>query len=522
MRMMPTVSALFLLTGLAVAQDVHVRQGVADFQQQQYAKALAEFQQAHAAQPDDASIDNLIGITATKLGQVDEANRYYKLAIGLDPKLAAPYKNLAVNYLSTSQYDLAEKVLNEAAYLTPQDPFVHYYLAELYVDTSRDREAVAQLEPARPLVDKDPELAFRMASACLRLDMKPEATALIAALENQSTLNVEEEYGLGVLLAEKKMYSEAVERFRRIVQMQPASQPTSWIGKFDLAVALIDANQLPEAIAILEPLTVERPSDAKLFTLLGAAYEAAGDFPKALKAYASAVQNDPNNSDLYLDYTRLLMDLDRYGEAARIVLQGMKNTPDAYALNLRLGSIDMTLGQYDLARQLFQKAIDEHPDIALGYVALAQAYMRDGKDGDAAKLLADVRKKLPADAMVEYLYGLALSHLSQSDEAIAAFQRSVALDPKVAESHYELGKMYFHSGRIPQACEEFERVIAIAPEHANAHYQLSRVYARLGETAKSREMAEETQVLLQKQREQALQAQKARLGAFRAPEEAVN
>jgi len=126
----------------------------------------------------------------------------------------------------------------------------------------------------------------------------------------------------------------------------------------------------------------------------------------------------------------------------------------------------MALGEYDQARQSFQKAVDEHPDIALGYVALAQAYMRDGKDADAAKLLADVRGKLPADAMVEYVYGLTLSHLSQRDEAIVAFQRSVTLDPKVAESHYELGKLYFQLGQIRQAREEFESVLAIAPEHA--------------------------------------------------------
>jgi tetratricopeptide (TPR) repeat protein len=507
-----------LAASIAPAQDAHVRQGVTYFQQEQYAKALEEFQQAHAAQPNDASVDNLIGIAETKLGQIDEGNRYYKLAIGLDPRLAGPYKNLAVNYLSATHYDLAEQVLKQAEVVAPQDPFVHYYLAEIYLDTSRDREAVAQLEPARALIGKDPDLGSQMAAACLRVDMKTEATELISNLESGPGLNVEQEYRLGILLAEKEMYPAAVERFRRIVQRQPAS----WTGKFDLAVALIDANELPEAIAVLEPLTSERSSDARLFTLLGAAYEATGDYPEALKAYASAVRNDPDNSDLYLDYTRLLMDLDRYGEAAQIVQQGMKNAPDAYALNLRLGSIDMTLGQYDQARQLFQKAIDQHPDIALGYVALAQAYMRDGKDADAAKLLADVRGKLPPDAMLEYMYGLALSHLSQNDEAVSAFRRSVALDPKVAESHYELGKLYFQLGQIPQAREEFQRVIAIAPDHANAHYQLSRVYARLGETANSREMAAETQVLLQRQRGTALQAQKARLGDFQAPQAPAN
>src|SRR5271155_10934 len=117
MRVIPAAAALLLLVGVAAAQDVHVRQGVVYFQQQQYEKALEEFQQAHAERPGDASVDNLIGIAETTLGRIDEANRYYKLAIGLDPKLAGPYKNLAVNYLSASRYDLAEEVLKEASRL---------------------------------------------------------------------------------------------------------------------------------------------------------------------------------------------------------------------------------------------------------------------------------------------------------------------------------------------------------------------------------------------------------------------
>jgi tetratricopeptide (TPR) repeat protein len=266
----------------------------------------------------------------------------------------------------------------------------------------------------------------------------------------------------------------------------------------------------------LRELTVERPNDANLFTLLGSAYEASENAPKALDAYQAAVRADPENPDRYLDYTRLLMDLDRYGEAVQIVQQGMRNTPDAYALNLRLGSIQMMQGQYDQAGQSFQAAIQAQPEIALGYIALAQSDMRDGRDQDASQILAIAREKLPPDSMLEYLYGLVLSHLSKSGEAIAAFKRSVTLNPEASEPHYELGRLYFESGLIQPAKSEFERVLQLAPQHPNAHYQLSRVYARLGDSADSRAMAEQTRQLLQKQREAALEAQKARFGDFLA------
>ena len=513
MNQLLVVPVLFALISSAAAQfagNSHLQNAVVLFKQGHYEKALAEFKEAHAAQPEDASIDNLIGVTETKLSSLEEANYYYNQAIRLNPHLPGPHKNLAVNYLDTKNYDLAERELKSALALNSQDPFVHYYLAALYLDTARDKEAVEQLEPARALLDNDPELLYEMASACLRLNMNAAALSIIRDMEQRSALNIDQEYKLAVLLSGQRMYPEAVDRFKRIVQMQPEF----WGSKYDLSIAFINANRPLEAVAILQPLSLKRVADPNILTLLGLAYEAAGNTPKALDSYEAAVRAEPDNPDRYLDYTRLLMDLDRYDVAAQIVQQGMKDTPDAYGLNVRLGSIQMVQGAYDEARESFQKAIQTHPEIALGHVALAQSYMRQGRDQEACQVLAASRIMVPPDAMLEYIYGLVLSRLSQSEEATAALKRSIALNPELAEPHDELGKLYFKSGLIQPAMIEFERVLELDPQQANAHYQLSRIYARLGDTAKSNEMANETQLLLQKQREEGLRAQAARFSGF--------
>jgi tetratricopeptide (TPR) repeat protein len=501
---------LFVLLSSAAAQPAvnsHLQNAVALFKQGQYENALGELKDAQAAQPKDASIANLIGVTETKLGSLDEANRYYIQAIGLNPRLAGPHKNLAVNYLSAKNYELAERELKKALDINSQDSFVHYYLATLYLDTARDKEAVEQLGPARALLNNDPELLYQMALACLRLNMSAVALSIIEDMEQRSALNVDQEYKLGVLLSGQGMYPKAVDRFKRIVQLQPES----WGSKYDLSIALIYANRPVEAVTILQPLSLTRTTDPNLLTLLGLAYESAGDSAKALDSYEAAVRAEPENPDRYLDYTRLLMDLNRHDVAVQIVQEGMKNTPDAYALDVRLGSIQMVQGRYDEARQSFQKAIQTHPELALGYFALAQSYMRQGRDQEASQILATSRKIVQSDAMLEFLYGLVLSHLSETEEATAAFKRSIVLNPELAEPHDELGNLYFHSGLIQPAKIEFERVLELAPQQVNAHYQLSMIYARLGDSAKSREMAHETQQLLQMQREKALKAQVARM-----------
>ena len=47
----------------------------------------------------------------------------------------------------------------------------------------------------------------------------------------------------------------------------------------------------------------------------------------------------------------------------------------------------MMTGDHAQARNTFRKAIAEHPALALGYVAVAQSYMKDGKDEEALKVL---------------------------------------------------------------------------------------------------------------------------------------
>jgi Flp pilus assembly protein TadD len=495
------------------AQDsVHLSQGASYFRQGNYDSALAEFRAAQAERPRDAAIMNLIGVTETKLGRIEDADEEYKRAIAVDPTLLAPHKNLAVNYLSAAQYREAEQQLKEALKLNRSDPFLHAYLASLYIATSRDEETVQQFEPAASLIEKDPSLLYGTAAAFLRLHQDAKALPLIDEGEQNSFFTAEQDYQLALLLAADKNFAGATDRFRQIVKMEPGS----WSAKEDLAISLLSENQQQQAIPVLEELARQRPSDARILTLLGSAYELAGDKQNSLDAYRRAIATDPESQDLYLDYARLLMDMDRYAEAAQVVQSGIAHTSDPYALSMRQGSIQMLQGNYAGAQATFQSAIARHPEISLGYYALAQCDLKSGRAEDAESVLQEARAKVPSDAKIDYLYGVVLSQRGKSDEAIAAFRQSIALDAHAAESHYELGKLLAEKGQMQDAKLEFEQAVSIAPDHANAFYQLSKIYARLGDKASADKMARRTQDLLAQARSSAMQQQKAMLSDMKS------
>src|ERR1700677_5252569 len=92
------ILAPLVLSLAALGQADSLQRGIELFRQEKYDAALQQFEEARRLQPGNASIDNFIGITETKLGHIDAANQDYETAIRIDPKLAGPHTNLGFNY----------------------------------------------------------------------------------------------------------------------------------------------------------------------------------------------------------------------------------------------------------------------------------------------------------------------------------------------------------------------------------------------------------------------------------------
>ena len=501
---------LLVVGGQVFGQAAHLQKGLTLFQKQNYAEALQEFEMARAAQPGNAAIENALGITETKLGRIEAANRHYSESIRLNPNFAEAHKNLGFNHLSSNAFELAERELNTAVRLQPGDPYAHFYLAMLYLARSWDQQAIEEIKPSMPLLANDPSVAFQLIKSCFRVGRTEQAVSVVSAANGEIGFTLDQRRELAGLFFNKQLYPEAAEQFRRIA----ANSQSSWEDRFNLAGALLSEKKFDEAISILTRLAPERPNDIRIFGLLGSAYESANQMPQALDAYKKEVQANPQEADAYLDYSRLLMDLARYREAEQFIAAGLHVVREPYPLYMRLGSVQMISSKYDQAREFFQKAIDEHPEISVGYVALAQLCFKTGQNEQAATLLADARHKLKPDFLLEYYYGLSLDRLGKQDDSVAALERAVALNSDIAEIHFELGRLYFETNRTDPARAELEKAIQMEPRFAKSYVVLSRIYARLGDSGKAHQLAEQAKQCKQDEREESVRSQESRLRSF--------
>jgi tetratricopeptide (TPR) repeat protein len=503
-------SVLFLASACSLtAQSKALEDGVRLIREGHFDQALTRLEEAHRLAPRDATIENLLGITETQLDHSDKAAGHYRNAIRLDPRQAAPHRNLGFNLLTAKQYVPAEPELRTASRLDPSDPFAHYYLFLLELATDHDADALEEASHAGNLIENDPDAGAGLIEAEIRMGRVDEASSRIKNMEAANQLTPVREYAIAVLLSRHAFYGQAVACFQRIALLEP-----SWESRYNLALALLYDGQFAESSRLLSTLHNERPSSADALMFLGSAFEMQERMPEALEAYRAAAVADPSNPDRTLDYTRLLMDMDRYDEAIQFIQSGVTETASTSPVKLRLGAVEMIKGDYAAARDAFNAALADNPELDAGYVGLAETYARQGNDTEAIRVLEAARSKRPGRYLLEYYFGLLASRSGRDDEAIIALERAAQLEPTSPDPSFELGKIYVSKQDWPDARKAFEHVIELNSQFAPAHYQLSQVYVHLGLHADAQKEAQQTKTLVNTQRDEALRKQREREGSF--------
>jgi predicted TPR repeat methyltransferase len=99
----------------------------------------------------------------------------------------------------------------------------------------------------------------------------------------------------------------------------------------------------------------------------------------------------------------------------------------------------------------------------------------------AQELYRRVLAAEPDHPQALHFSGVLAHQLHQDDEAVGLIERSVALEPGLADWHSNLGIVYQSVGRLEEAAAEYRRAIALDPGHANAYSNLGVVLRATGQ-----------------------------------------
>jgi tetratricopeptide (TPR) repeat protein len=103
---------------------------------------------------------------------------------------------------------------------------------------------------------------------------------------------------------------------------------------------------------------------------------------------------------------------------------------------------------------------------------------------ELTKRLARFVEKQPGHALGHFFYAMSLwkgtPGAAPSAEVQVHLKKAVALDPRLAKAHFQLGVLYGDEGRYPEAISALEEAVRLEPSMAQAHYRLAQAYRRTG------------------------------------------
>lgn len=262
---------------------------------------------------------------------------------------------------------------------------------------------------------------------------------------------------------------------------------------------------------------------ARIYAQRGSAYIGLNDIPAAQKAFAQAIELDPNCVPAWLGQVALVMDEGRHATAGQLVEQALskaqgEDAAEAWRLTALLAQLD---GDIEAAESAYSKAIElsafkgilqsarallrietgnypgahedldavaekypRHPDVLYGEGLLA---IREGRFGEAREYLDGLKQLMPDN--VHGLFYLAVANFAKGDlkdaeeylTQVVAQSRSVRAALLLGHARYSLGE-YHAAARV------LEPLLALQPDNPELQSLLGSVYIAIGETALGSEL----------------------------------
>jgi Flp pilus assembly protein TadD len=158
---------------------------------------------------------------------------------------------------------------------------------------------------------------------------------------------------------------------------------------------------------------------------------------------------------------------------------------EAYRLNT-LGVAHMNQQRPADAQKYFEQALAADAKFVVARLNLGISLLAQQKLDAARAALLEATKKLPQDPYAWYNLGLVYKDSGEAEKGVAAFTRVTQIVEE-ADPYYFVGYLDSQLQKYDEAIAAFQKALALFPYHASAEFGLARAYQRKGDAQSARE-----------------------------------
>lgn len=270
------------------------------------------------------------------------------------------------------------------------------------------------------------------------------------------------------------------------------------------ALLLWKSGDTPNAILSLRKSIAECPDCAELHFQLGNLLAERRDVDEAELRYTTAVDLDDRHVDAMVQLALCLAAKQDSSRALRLLQRAQATRPRDARIGFLLGMACQAAhdGRACAHSPLPMPADDATDESAVGRLADVLANDPEFADAFGGLTDADVDDQLyrvlsatlrraiarrSDSAELNYHLAWVLQRLGANDEAVAAAERCVEIDPGHVRAWIQLGRLYHFAGRHEQAIDCLERTVALGARYADVFMLLGSLYRESGSTDRARD-----------------------------------
>ncbi len=186
-----------------------------------------------------------------------------------------------------------------------------------------------------------------------------------AAEKDPGNADIWHRLGMSMMKLEDPL--EAITCFHRASEIDPVNH----VYRTDLAEAYIEHRWFSEARQELEQLVSEFPDSARLWTRLGYTCNHGSMYKRAVEAYESAFELDPDNRDYVRNLTSAVLNRgaelqkdEDFDGARKMYRYARQLYPAQWVAQNNIATLEMELGNWEKARQILAVTLKEHSGVS--------------------------------------------------------------------------------------------------------------------------------------------------------------
>ena len=356
----------------------------------------------------------------------------FSRALEKDPRMVEALVNRA--YVRNDMQDAqgAIRDFEPAIKLNPDDGVAHLGLAYSHLQLHQSRQALEEVDRAEKLVGESGSTHMARATAYrqMRTLNKAEQEYRLALKSSPDDLKIHE--ALADTLYHARRYSQAIVELEASLQLSP-DDPYIYAN---LASAHAQLHRRPETLKYIEAAEREATDQSAILLATGDALMTLGDREAAMERFNRALDApDANRVDVRLEFAKLFVQQNKFEQAKQEVALAFAEarigeaSPITTDNLVEAASVFLACRDFDLAERYFLKSKDLGASDEAVAIGLADTYVAEGKDRQAAETLSALGNSPDYQDSYDYqlAWGNVYSQRHDPQHAIPALARASTL-----------------------------------------------------------------------------------------------